>query len=533
MPNISLFSLRRGQGLLFLAFVTLLLGSLPVGAWAPSEADELKVVLQGDIKGTNPGVTRDGNTDTVIHHIAESLVAYRSDLSVAPMLAKSIQVSDDMTRFTFTLRGGVKFHNGSVMTSKEVKWSWDRMLDPATRWRCRHWYDGSNVQSSKIEEITTPDPQTIVFQLEKPSSVFLDRMANVQCITAILHPDSVSADGTWIEPIATGPYKFEEWKRGEYVLLTKFDEYSARTEPRDGYAGRREALVPRIRFMVVGEMAIGVASILSGNIDILPLLPLHLVPDFKRRPDVKIQGKNLLSWSVLLMQSNDETLKDVRIRKAIAHAINIDQVAAISTFGNAQANPSAIPLDSPFHTPVHKTWYEYSPAKAKALLKEAGYHGQALTIKTNRKIPYMFENAIAIQAMLTAVGINAPLEVVDWATQLSDFFSGNFQLSAFGYSGRTHPALNYDSFLGLKDDKPNMQWDNHAMLELLQKAEQEPLVERQKQLFEQIHLAMYDEVPIIGLFNEYGADVTRTNIQGYEPWVMGRPRLWGVRKEER
>ncbi len=496
-----------------------------------SEGEELRIVLQGDIKGTNPGVTRDGNTDTVIHHMVESLVAYREDLSVVPHLAERIEVSPDLTQFTFHLRDNVRFHNGKLMTSEQVKWSWERMLDPATRWRCRHWYDGSNVQSSKITAIETPDAHTVVFQLDKPSSVFLDRMANVQCVTAILHPDSVAADGTWIRPIGTGPYKFNEWARGEYILLERFEDYSVRAEPRDGYAGARIAKTSRVRFVVIGDVAIGVAGILSGDIDVLPLLPLHLVRSFEQRRDLKIRGKDRLSWSVLLMQTEDPLLKDIKIRQAIAHAINIEQVAIISTFSNASANPSAVPEASPYYSGAHRKWWPYDPQKARRLLVEAGYDGAELTIRTNRKIPYMYENAVAIQAMLTAVGINARLEVVDWATQLGGFFKGDFQLSAFGYSGRTHPSLNYDAFLGLKREKPNLQWEDQDMLALLGQAERETNFEKRKAIYERIHQQMYEAIPIIGLFNEYGADVTRIDIEGYEPWVMGRPRLWGVSRE--
>lgn len=497
---------------------------------AGQPAAELRIAIQGDIKGTNPGVTRDGNTDTVIHHIVESLVAYQENLEVAPLLAQSIEVSDDLARYTFHLRTDVRFHNGAPLTAREVQWSWQRMLNPATRWRCRHWYDGSGAQGVRIESIAAPDPHTVVFELASPSAAFLDRMANVQCVTAILHPDSVDDDGGWREPVATGPYVFRDWQRGEYVLLERFDGYVPRGEPQNGYAGARRALVPRVRFMIVTDAAVGVAGILSGDIDILPLLPLHLVREFERRTDLEVQGVPQLSWSVLLLQSDDPLLADPRMRKAIAHAVNQEEVATISTFGRMGANPSAVPLQSAYHTDVHDRWWPYDPSKARALLEEAGYGGQILRVQTNRKIPFMFENAIAIQAMLTAVGMNVELEVVDWATQLSDFFAGRFQLSSFGYSGRTHPVLNYAAFLGRRETMANAQWENSRALELLEEAEAVADRARQRAAFEQIHLLMREEVPLIGLYNEYSADVTRISVDGYEPWSLGRPRAWGVSK---
>ena len=497
--------------------------------WA--EKGEIRIAIQGDIKGTNPGVTRDGNTDTVIHHVVEALVAYREDLTIAPQLAENIDVSDDLTRYTFRLRKGLRFHNGQPVTSSDVKWSWQRMLDPATGWRCRHWYDGSAGLESRITSITTPDENTIVFQLSAPSSIFLDRVANVQCVTAILHPDSIAEDGSWKAPIATGPYKFNQWKRGEYILLDRFEGYQARSEPQDGYAGARNAYMPQVRFMIVPEAASGVASILSGGLDVLPLLPLHLQTSFERRPDVKVSGTGQLSWSVLLMQSKDPLLRNVKMRQAISHAIDAKQVAEISTFGNAKPNPSAIPVDSNFHTLAHDDWWPYDPEKAKALLAEVGYKGEPIGIMTNRKIPYMYENAIAIQAMLTAAGFTARLEVVDWATQLSAYFSGSFQLSAFGFSGRTHPNLNYDNFLGTLESGASVQWENKEMLRLLDAAGRTTDQVKQQTIYDQIHAAMKSELPIIGLYNEHTADVTRADVHGYETWLMGRPRLWGVWKQ--
>ena len=516
---------------LLAALACLPLFGISDAAFPAEAADEIRIALQGDIKGTNPGVLRDGNTDTVIHHIVESLVAYQEDLAVAPHLASRIDVSEDLTRYTFHLRTDVTFHTGAPMTSREIVWSWQRMLDPATQWRCRHWFDGSGSQGVAIRSITASDPRTVVFELDSPSSVFLDRMANVQCVTAILHPDSVAKDGSWRKPVATGPYQVGEWQRGRYILLERFDGYTPRAEPRNGYAGARKALVPRIRFIVIGDAAAGVAGILTGDLDILPLLPLHLAQEFRRRDDVRVQGKGQLSWSILLMQMDDPLLRDSRIRRAIAHAIKLDEVATISTFGNAVANPSAVPTQSSYRTAVHDRWWGYDPAAAKALLAAAKYANEEIRIQTNRKIPFMFENAVAVQAMLTAVGMNVQLDVTDWATQLSNFYSGKFQLSSFGYSARTHPILNYAAFLGDPDVMTNAQWANPDALILLERAEATANHSEQVRFLEQVHLLMREDLPLMGLYNEYAVDVSRASISGYEPWVLGRPRLWGVSKQ--
>src|SRR5690606_27260048 len=103
----------------------------------------LRVAIPSDIRSTNAGVVRDGITDIVMAHVVEPLVAPRGNLEPGPAMAKSWTVSEDGRTYTFTLRDGAKFHNGAPVTSAEVKWSWERYLDPDTKFPCRNWFDGT------------------------------------------------------------------------------------------------------------------------------------------------------------------------------------------------------------------------------------------------------------------------------------------------------------------------------------------------------------------------------------------------------
>ncbi len=490
--------------------------------------DMLRSVIHGDIRGLDPGVTRDGDTDTIHHHIYESLVAYDENLVIRPMLADHFKISPDGKRYTFTLRNNVLFHNGESLTADIVTWNWQRMLDPATGWRCRSWYNGTNPQGVHVTAIRAPDAHTVVFELQQPSSVFLDRMANVQCFTAILHPDSIAGDGTFQLPIGTGPYRLSEWRRGEFIELKKHPAYAARPEPMSGFAGRKQAKVSNLRFMIIPDPAIADAALLSGDIDILPRMQLHLVREFERYPEIHTVAAEQLYWNVLLIQSNDPMLRDINMRRAIAHAISIEQVAAITSFNRATSNPSAVPTVSRFHNQNHQQGYAYDPDLARQFLRKAGYAGQPVKLQTNRKYVFMFDAAIAIQAMLVDSGINARLEVLDWATQLSNYYEGKFQLATFGYSGRTHPAINYSTILGDKDNNPAYQWQNEEALNLLQRADRSLSEDLQTQLFNRVHELMIADVPILGLSNELEVDAVRSRVSGYRPWSIGRPRLWGV-----
>lgn len=504
------------------------------GTSAATSDKTVRVAINTDIRSTNPGVNRDANTDAVIHHIVESLVAYGTDLMPKPLLAETIDIRDGGRVYKFTLKKDVVFHNGKPLTSAVVLWNWRRFLDPATKWQCRRWYseDNDDPSTSVIVDIRAPDPMTIEFELAEPNTLFLDQLANVQCPSAIVHPNSVNDQGEWLDPIGTGPFELAEWRRGEFVELKRFDAYHAQYGAIDGFAGAKPVYADTLRFLVSPDHASTKAALQGGGVDIYPGVPMNSLAELKSEPDIVLVETPVLGWTEMLVQTNDELLSDVRIRKAIAHAIDREQVVGFNTYGHASVNSSAVPVADPRHTEVHDRWYEPSRDKAVALLKEAGYSGQIVEIQTNRKYSNMYDNAVVIQAMLQAVGVNARLKVLDWATQLANYYAGEFQLSAFSFSALANPTLRYIKLIGPKDLRQTYQWDSPAAASLLAELLGATSAEQQSAGLDALHLKMMAEVPIIGLYNAHMVTALRDNVEGYEPWSMSTPLFWGVRKTE-
>lgn len=511
----------------FLGAVFLWISQYSVGFSDQAVVDSLRVAIKTDIRSFNPGVKRDGTTDGVVHHIYEGLVAYKADLGIAPMLAEKIDVSEDGTRYHFTLRRGVKFHNGDELTADIVKWNWLRILKPDTRWRCRSWFDGSATYSTHIKNIEVHDRYNVTFILAKPSVTFLHRMANVQCFSAIIHPGSVDLDGEIRRPVGTGPYKLKEWRRGEYVEIERFEDYSQSDMPMDGLSGRKEAVTKYIRFLIIPDVSVAKSALLAGDIDVVKA-PITIYPEFENIKTVNRQVHPILNWIVLLVQTEDKILQDVKIRRAISHAIDRDRLVEYATLGFGAPNSSAIPDKSPYYGKRQNTWYDFDPQKAKTLLVEAGYQGQAVTIQTNRKYAHLYDNAIIIHSMLRDVGINAKLEVLDWASQLNNFYSGNFQLSSFDFSARTEPYLNYLIITGPKSRNAANQWDSEEALDLLARSEMVADTPRRQAIFDTLHDVMREDIPIIGLYNLRELLLTSADLVGYESLVIGLSRFWGV-----
>jgi peptide/nickel transport system substrate-binding protein len=508
--------------------VPLLISMLWLSCAAIAAPSEIRIALNSDIKTTEPGgQARDVNTDSVLSHVAESLVAYRGDFTVAPMLAESYDVSKDGRTYTFKLRKGLRFHNGAPVTAADVKWSWERLLKPETRWSCRNLFTGVAVAGVDVLSVEARDPQTVVFNLDRASPLFLEGMASPQCLPAVLHRDSVAADGSWKTPIGTGPFQLTEWKKGQWIVLSRFADYAPATQPASGMAGRKAALVDQLRWLVIPEHAAQKAAMLAGQIDVMIDVDSTDLPFPAGRFNTQV--KPGLDWDAMLLQTEDPLLRDVRIRKAIAAAIDAPALAMAVSDGKSAANPSPISVASRWHSTVLNQRIPYDLKTAKRLLAEAGYRGQRLKLQTNKRYRTMHDNAVIIQAMLAKAGMNVELEVIDWAAQLANYREGRFQMMSFGYSGKIDPSLDLAPLIGRKAKSAFYQWDDRQVDDLVLRISLETERPARQALLEDLHRRMIEQVPILPLFNPDAIEVTGRGVSGYETWPVKMPRLWNVK----
>ncbi|MBB5214525.1 ABC transporter substrate-binding protein [Parapusillimonas granuli] len=509
------------------AAVALALAFAAMPAAAQKAADTLRIQINSDLRSSNPGVNRDDNTDAVLLHLTEGLVALKEDLSVGPLLASGIKVSDDGLTYAFTLRDGVRFHNGAALSAQDVVWNWKRYLDPKTSWRCLPEFDGRGM--TKILSVEAPDPKTVVFTLDRPSALFLNNMARPDCGgAAIMHPDSVDASGQWRAPIGTGPYKMGEWKRGQYLELQRFDDYASLPGPGDGYTGGKHALVKTLRYMVIPDAASAKAALYSGAIDVYATASSADVPELRKRPDVQTIVSPSMNMVALLLQTQDPLLKDVRIRRALALSLDLPMIAETVTEGMSKANSSVVPTSSPYYDKEQAATYGRDLAEARKLLQQAGYKGQPIKMITNKRYPACFDSVVLAQAMASEAGINLELEVLDWATQLDRYGKGDYPAMAFTYSARLDPALSFEMISGDKQKQPRKVWDDPEMGKLLAESMREADAAKRQALFNRMHAAMLKDVPIIVLYNGTNVTGLRRGIEGYKGWAADKPRFWNV-----
>lgn len=493
----------------------------------PAAAQSVTVAVPADVRSINPGVNRDDSTDDFALQMVEGLVGYDEAGTVAPLLAERVDVSADGKTYTFKLRQGVKFHNGAELTSTDVVWSWNRYMDPKTDWRCLSEFDGRS--GPKVESVEAPDAGTFVMRINQANALFLDTLARTDCaMAAVTHKDSVKADGSWDKPIGTGPFKFGEWKRGEYFTMTAFDGYKSPKEgKRDGYVGSKRPLVKGVKFLVVKDPATVKAGLSSGAIDMAEILPSD-VEELRQNPKLTVQVAPTAVRHTFLIQTLDPLLGNIKMRQALAASLEMGELVAAATNNLGTPNNSPIYPTSAYYGPVEKQGLTYDPARAKKLLAEAGYKGEKITILANKRpsVP-SFPAAVVAQAMMQASGINVEIEVLDWATQLDRYNKGNYQMQSFSFSARFDPALGFEQFSGPKDKQPRKVWDDpqaQAMIDKAMAVADKP--ERQK-LFDELHKRFIDQVPLIIYAN--GLDVVAHSkaLTGFQPW-HSKLRMWEV-----
>jgi peptide/nickel transport system substrate-binding protein len=490
----------------------------------PRRGGGMIIVSNSDIRSTEPGINRDGNTDTVAHVFSETLVAYRADLGIGPALASAWTVSEDGLTYTFTIRPGALFHNNQPVTAEPVIAMWQRRTAQGSTWPCRRLFDSAALRVTAVE---TPAPDKVVFKLAAPSAIFLAQLANIQCNFAPVHPDSWNADGAWRAPIATGPFRLAEWRTNQFVRLERFDGYRPVEGEQSGYAGARVAWLDEVRFRVIPDGSAAEAALYAGEVDLITdFSPLRINEARQRR--MMTEASEGISWSALLVNTRDPVLRDVRMRRAIAHALDMPAIAQARTNGITRANAAAVPRASVFHSPALEAWPAHDPARARALLREAGYANQPIRIQANRRYDGMYDVAVMAQAMLSAVGIRAELEVLDWATQLERYQRGQFAMQSFGYSARLDPTLMFATFTGNRDAGGWFQWEDPKAAELVEESGRVSDPERRRAIFAELHGMMAEQVPIIGTYYDPVVEAWNPRIRGYRPWPANKPVPWGV-----
>ena len=423
--------------------------------------DDITVAMQLEPPHLDPTSAAAGAIDSVLYsNVFEGLTRFMGDGSVVPGLAESWEISDDGRVYTFTLRKGVTFHDGTMLDAEDVKFSLDRARAD----------DSTNAQKALFAGISTvevADPQTVTVTLSEPNGNFLFNMAWGDAV--IVAPESI--DGIKQTPIGTGAFKFVEWVQGDRIVLEKNDAYWG--EP---------AKLTSATFKFISDPTAAFGAMMAEDVDVFTGFPApENLPQFEADPRFQVLVGSTEGETILSTNNKQPPFDNPKVRQALAHAIDRQAIIDGAMFGYGT------PIGTHFapHNPAYVDLTgqsSYDPEKAKALLAEAGY---ADGFETTLHLPppsYARRGGEIIAAQLAQVGISAKITNVEWAQWLETVFRGkDFGLTIvshtepfdIGIYARPDYYFQYDNadFQKLITDL-NRTTDPAMRTEMIQKAQQ-------------------------------------------------------------
>ena len=386
-----------------LALAALLLSSAPAFALNGKPAVDRETVVMAiskEIANLDGQVTASGDSQRYGWQLYDTLYALDKQGKLAPSLAVSYEISPDLLTYTFKVRPNVKFHNGAVMTAEDVKYSMERILDPAVKSTRRPSF--VNV----IDKVEAPSADTVVFRLKQPDGAFLNKIAGYLFIVPKDYTQSLGSPEAFARaPIGTGPYKFVEQKVGQSVTLDRFDDYF----------GKKPG-IKRLIFRLIEEPSSRVNALLANEVDLSDGIPTVDVARLKKTPGLSVVELPIGSPLAVRIYSNEpgSPLSNPKVRLALNYGLDVNSL--IKNVMHGVGAPLSTYISSYYPVGVNKELkpYGYDPAKAKKLLAEAGYpNGFETTIYSSSDWPK--EIAETIAAYWSQIGVKLKIQRIDYA----------------------------------------------------------------------------------------------------------------------
>jgi peptide/nickel transport system substrate-binding protein len=365
--------------------------------------------------------------EIVYANVFEGLTRIDQNGAVQPQLATEWSVAGDGLVYTFKLRSNARFHDGTALDAGDVVFSLDRARGP----------DSVNAQKplfAAIDKVEAVDPQTVRITLSRPEGSLLFNLGWGDAV--IVGPES--ADTNKSNPVGSGPFKFERWVKGDRIELSAVDAGTA---------------LQKVTFRIIPDPSAQVAALKAGDIDAVPNLNApEAVLAFQADGNFEVAIGSTEGETILSINNTKPPLNDVRVRRAIAHAIDRKAIIDGAMFGFGTPIGSHFAPHHPAYVDLTAT-YPYDPAKARALLKEAGAEKLKITLKLPPPI-YARRGGEIVAAQLKDVGIEAEIIPVEWAQWLEQVFRGDdFDLTIvshtepqdIGIYAREKYYFNYDS----------------------------------------------------------------------------------------
>ncbi|HET7578646.1 MAG TPA: ABC transporter substrate-binding protein [Bacillales bacterium] len=516
---------------LFVAIFSLLSACSSSQSSSSSTDDSEKTLVVGrggDSVSLDPALPTDGESFKVVRDIFETLVNFNYEKQNTELvntgLAKKWEISDDGKTYTFYLRKGIQFQDGTDFNAKAVVFNFKRWADPKNKGKIDYYpiLFGGFKKDDIIKSVEATGKYTVKVTLNHPYAPFLKQLEMPPF--SIVSPTALKKWGEDFgkHPVGTGPFKFVKWKPNNIIVLEKNDDYWKKGLPK----------LNRVIFKVIKSNRARLTALENGEIDLMTGLDPNDINEVKNKKGIKVYYRPPLNVGYLGMTVTRKPFDNRKVRLAMNYAIN--KKALVKAFFSDKAKVAVSPLPPTvfgFNSKLDP--YQYNPKKAKKLLAEAGYpNGFKMDLWAMPvPRPYMPNGekiAQALQADLAKVGIKAKIVTYDWATYLQKIAQGKADTCLLGWTGGTGGP---DAFLTNMFSSSSIggnnssRYSNPKVDQLLKKARRAGNKEKRKQLYEKIQLLIHKDAPWVPLVHSTPPLAGRADLAGFKPQPTGLSAL--------
>jgi peptide/nickel transport system substrate-binding protein len=449
------------------------------------DPDTLVMIIESSPANLDPRIGIDAYSERIDNLIFDDLLTRDDHLNVAPGLAERWEIPDPRT-YIFHLHHGVRFHNGRPLTSRDVKWTFDSLLE--------HQIRSTKAAAYRfVDSIEARDDYTVIFHMKEPFATLLWNLSD----GAIGVVPYGSLGEMSRHPVGSGPFRFVSAQLDKEVIVERNDDYW-------GDKGR----LNRVRFMVVPDTTTRALELRKGSADIaINALTADMVLTLQRNPNLEIMRAPGTVLSYMAFNMRDPVLKDVRVRQALAQAIDRGPIIEYLRRGFARPAKSVLPPESWAYNENVST-YKCDPERARQLLEGAGYHPINgvrfhLTMKTSTEEETRLMAAV-LQQQLREVGIALDIRTFEFATFFSDVTHGLFQLYSLRWIGGNEDPDIFEYVYHSDKFPPNGAnrsfYSNPRLDKLIDRARTELDQNTRKQLYAEIQRILADDLPYINLW---------------------------------
>lgn len=436
-----------------------------------------------------------------------------------PSLAERWEGSEDGMTWTIYLKQGVTFHDGEPFNADAVKYFLDKAVDPNVPYAFNFHY-------LQIDHVEVVDDYTIVIHMAQPDARVLTALqTNYSAIPSPAAREAAGADYGTTVAVGTGPFKLEEWIPGEHLIIVRNDDYKGWGP--DFFKNKGVAYLDRVIYRYVPDPAVRAIEVETGNVDIAVGVPPADLERLRRNPDIEIVEMPSLSYRFLSM--NVQKFSDIRLRRAIWHAIDQQELVDAVLLGYGYPAKGFIPHQIPGFFDASGL-YEYDPDKARALIAEAGYtdtNAQGIAMRNGEKLtfdlytetePEYRQIGEVLRQQLAAVGIEVNVISQDFNSFQADIMAGRHD------GGIQHWDWDDAEIVGLLLASGNIPWPNHSWTNdetvdrLFAEAGSSKTIEERNEKFIELQRYVAEEVvPWVPLYVPNRLYAINKRVQGYEP----------------